>query len=228
MANWNRRVWDEAQDAVIRAAYGAKKRGANKALARRFGVSPRAISARAAVLGLPPLIAFTRNTQSEWREDEIALVRANLRASVRTIRAALAKKLGRYRSENAIRSLICRRRASGEWGDFESDLLDLDTLTAPAVCAGMGVGEWAVHRWIKHGYLRATQLRGDGVWAIRMKDLRAFLLAHPAIWDHRPADRWFLLDVLSFPRAVGRRDWEAGKGEKLAPGVESNGDDAAG
>lgn len=211
MANWNRRIWTESQDAAIRAAYTAKKRGCNKALGYRFGVSPRAVSARAAVLGLPPLIAFNRNMQSEWRDDEVALVRAHLHEPVRAIRAMLAKKLGRYRSENAIRSLICRRRARGEWGEFEDDLLDRHTLLLPAVCAGMGVGEWAVHRWIKHGYLRATQLRGDGVWAIRMKDFRAFLLAHPTAWDHRPADRWFLLDVLSFPRPVGRRDLEASK-----------------
>lgn len=206
MANWNRRTWSEDQDAAIRAAYLAKVRGANKALAYRFGVSIRAISARAAVLGLPPLIGSRHAPGAAWREDEIALVRANLNESVSVIRARLAKKLARYRSESAIRTLISRRRTNGEWPSFEDELLDRNRLLLPAVCAGLGVGEWIVRRWIQKGYLRARQPRDDSKWAIHLKDLKAFLIQYPSLWDHRTVDRWFLIDVLLYPRTPGKRE----------------------
>ena len=66
------------------------------------------------------------------------------------------------------------------------------------LATGLGVNRTAVDHWIKRGWLRARTVGGDGLLAVRWADLRRFLCDYAAHWDHRKADRWFLIDALSY------------------------------
>lgn len=115
MASWTAYPWTPAQDAEIRRAYEAGERRGNKRLAARFGVRPQVISARAAKLGLPPLVCNPRHTGARrWHPAEIALVHAHLDEPTAQIRARLYRG-GHGRSLNSIRCLITYYRNRGEW-----------------------------------------------------------------------------------------------------------------
>lgn len=53
-----------------------------------------------------------------------------------------------------------------------------------------------LNSWIKRGLLKAGRITGQNLFVVSCRDLRQFLLAYPSHWDHRLADRWFLLDIL--------------------------------
>ena len=207
MGRRNRYVWTPEQDAEIRRVYEAGERGGNKRLAARWNIGIGLVSARAARLGLPPLICITkRTTSTPWREPEIALVHAHLDEPIAQIRARLYAK-GHCRSMTAIRGLISRRRIQGEWPSRSEQIEDSDRLTAAMLCAGLGVGEWPVRHWIHNGWLRAHRAGGDGLYAVHWTDLNRFLRDYAGHWDHRKADHWFLIEALSYgaPRAPGRK-----------------------
>jgi hypothetical protein len=193
-------------DSAIRAAYQAPRRGINKALARRFDLNPRAISERASRLGLPPLIAqaIHRRRPMAWKAEEIDLVARSLNHSILEIRAWLARA-GHYRSEGAIRSLIARKRAQGEWPPFAEMTLDRDQYLLEHIAVGLGIARWTLQRWANKGLLRAERSRGDLQWVVSLSALRDFLITNPTLWDHRKADRWFLIDVFSVPSAKKSR-----------------------
>lgn len=188
-------------DAAIRRVYERRERGGNKALARRFGISPSAISERAVQLGLPPLIAVTqKRADVKWLPAEIELIKSHLGEPVAQLRIRLAKKCYN-RSEHSIRSLLYRQRQHGAWPDFKTLLEDRDAYSTTDIVQGLGVAIHQVHRWIKCKMLRAKG-GGDHHFIITRCELRRFLLTYPAHWDHRLADRWFLLTVLAGDEAV--------------------------
>lgn len=190
--------WTPAQDAMIRQVYEAGERGGNKRLAARFGVRQHLVSDRAAQLGLPSLICTQRRgVESRWREAEIALVRAHLGEPTVQIRARLYRE-GYARSLSSIRNLILKRRGRGEWPRRADQVEDGDGLTIVALCAGLGVCAQTVEAWIAKGWLRACRFGGDGLRMVYWADLNRFLIDYAGHWDHRRADRWFLIDALSY------------------------------
>lgn len=202
MGAGNKIEWTADIDAAIRRVYERRERGGNKALARRFGLSPSAISERAVQLGLPPLIASIQKGKADirWLPSEMALIEAHLGEPVAQLRIRLAKK-GHNRSEPSIRSLLYRQRQHGAWPDGQTLLEDRDTYSTPDIAQGLGIPLHRVQRWINGGLLRAKG-GGDHQFIVARRELRRFLLAYPAHWDHRPADRWFLLVVLAGEEAV--------------------------
>lgn len=198
MGNWNAVRWTEEMDAAVRAAYQSGRRGVNKALARKFGLEPRSVSRRAALLGLPSLVSqsWRRNRPETWSPDEIALVAAHRYEPIPKIRARLTSK-GFCRSADAVRGLIRREIACGRFQDREGLLLDRGKLLLPAVASGMGVLDNTVRRWLQSGWLRGNRIGGKDEWTISMRDLRVFLFAYPGHWDHRRADKYFLLDIFT-------------------------------
>jgi len=197
MGCWNRVEWTAVMDAEIRRVYERCERGGNKRLAARFDLQPGLVSARAARLGLAPLICTTapKTRPQSFHSDELALIRAHLGEALAQIRARLYRK-GYSRSLSSIASVIARHRQRGDWPSVAEMMEDRDQLTMQEVCTGLGVNDWQVERWIKRGLLRAGRITGQPLLTFRRGDLRKFLLGYPGHWDHRPADRWFLLDLL--------------------------------
>lgn len=207
MASWNTAYpWTPAQDAELRRAYEAGERCSNKRLAARFGVRPQLISARAAKLGLPPLVCNPRRTVARhWQAEEIALVRAHLDEPTAQLRARLYRS-GHGRSLSSIRNLITYYRRRGEWPTRADQVDATDSLTVAELTAGLGVGRTTVDGWIKRGWLRARTV-GASLLAVRWADLRRFLRDYAAHWDHRKADRWFLIEALTYraPTVAARK-----------------------
>lgn len=198
MASWNRIAWTTAQDAEIRRVYETGERGGNRRLAERWNLDPVRISARAARLGLPPLICNARRPSGvRWQQAEIDLVRAHLDEPPLQIRARLYAK-GFYRSLESVRGLIIRHRRRNEWPSRIDQIEDSDGLTVAHITAGLGVRRHTVEGWIKAGWLRAHRMGGDRLYVVRWADLRRFLIDHAPRWNPRKADRWFLIDALTY------------------------------
>lgn len=198
MANWNALVWTADQDAAIRRGYESGEWGINKRLARQFGVNPRAISARAAVIGAPPLVAADRRARYHaWTPAELALVEQHLGEPIAQIRARLYR-MGCSRSLASVSSIVGRKRQCGAWPGRLEVIDARNAWTVPDLAVGMGVGEYTVDRWIKSGYLRAKVMGGDKLRYVTSQALREFLTTHQAHWDHRKADKLFLVEALTF------------------------------
>lgn len=198
MASWNAVVWTSEMDAAIRRVYEAHERGGNKRLAALWGINPTLISGRAARLGLPPILCIVNEKSNNgWRKSEIELVKAHLGEPIAQIRARLYRK-GWARSLSSIAGLIKRKRIRGEWPSRIVQIEDQDSLTIYDLSVGLGVSEWTLHRWIKKGLLRAKRLGGDGLFSVRCADLCKFLKENTAHWDHTKADKWFLVDALTY------------------------------
>lgn len=193
----NRIRWTADQDAEIRQVYERREYCGNKRLAFKYGIKPGLVSARAARLGLPPLICAQRRPKSPmaYKPEEVALVHAHLGEPIAQIRARLYRK-GYSRSLSSIASLIARHRHSGDWPTLSTMIEDRDRLMTDDICKGLGVNTWTVEIWIKRGLLKVGRITGQNLFVVSRRDLRQFLLAYPSHWDHRLADRWFLLDIL--------------------------------
>lgn len=214
MGSWNKIEWTADIDAAIKRVYERRERGGNKTLARRFGLGASAISERAVQLGLPPLIATTQKLKIDikWLPAEMALIKAHLGEPVAQLRIRLAKK-GYNRSEPSIRSLLYRQRKHGDWPSGQTLLEDRDAYSTPDIAQGLGIPLNRVQRWINGGLLCAKG-GSEHHFVIARRELRRFLLTYPAHWDHRFADRWFLLVVLAGDEAV---KLAAHAGRKEAP-----------
>jgi len=196
MGKQNKIIWTSEQDALIRRVYQSRKRGGNKELSAKLNLRPGLISARAAKLGLAPLIiTVERARPDQLKSDEMALVRAHLGEPIAQIRARLYSK-GYSRSLCSIRSLIRRMRRDNGWPTLVELMDDRDSMSTEEVCAGMGVGNHIVESWVKKGWLKVKRLTGNEHFAISRKALRRFMLTYQSHWDHRTVDHWFLLDIL--------------------------------
>lgn len=198
MAQWNRVKWTEEQDAAIRRVYERGQRGSSKQLAAKWNVAPGRVSARAAFLGLPPLIAEGgRKNYATWLPKEISIVKGMVGQPLLQIRAKL-HAAGFRRSIGSITGFVGRCRASGEFPSRLEQIEDSDHLTVADLALGMGVHDQTVLRWISRGMLVARRLGGDGLYRIHRAALRNFLKRYTAHWNHQIADRWFLVDALSY------------------------------
>ena len=197
MRSTARIAWTPEQDAAIRRVYERRERGTARALARQWAISPRRISVRAAELGLPPLIAsVSRRNPLSWQKSELAVLRAHSGEPAAQIRARLYAK-GHYRSLPAIRSCVSRLRKEGAAPARETFYELRNRLTTTAIAEGLGVSHTMVLDWARKGWLKSHQTATKTLRTVLYRDLRRFLIDYVAHWDHRKADRWFLVDVLS-------------------------------
>lgn len=197
MAAWNALRWTPEQDEAIRKVYERGERGGNFLLAQKWKIEPRNISARAAKLGFPPLIRrATRGKPIVWRESEIELVCKHSGEPAAQIRARLYAK-GCSRSLPAIRTLVFRLRKEGKAPGREEFFEEKNQITLQAVATGLGTREWVVEDWIKKGWLKTRKRPKNTIVTIRYHDLRKFLIDYVGYWDHRKADRFFMVDVLT-------------------------------
>lgn len=215
-------LFSSKQDAEICRVYEARERGGNKRLAAKFGVSASLISQRAAQLGVPPIQHMNnRRTHAAWTPAELKIVKRHLNQPTLAIRAALAAK-GYQRDAHAIISLIHRKRSRGEWPVLADLALDQDCYLVQDLVTGLGMSRDQVQRWITKGWFHASKWKGgDGCWVLRRQEVRRALRDHAAHWDHRQADKWFLLDLFYEDRptsSTARGKKTAGIAEAKGPG----------
>jgi len=185
------------QDAAIKMAYESGKRGENKRLAYQFGCDRRDISARAAQLGLPSLLAsYVKGSAQPWQPWELKILCAHSGEPIAQIRARLYAKSS-HRSLLGIRGMLALLRKKGEIPDTEQFYENKGYLKLSAVAAGLGTTPSLVATWIRDGLLRANNPGPGGVIKVHYRDLRSFMIEYVAKWDHRKADRWFMVDVLT-------------------------------
>jgi hypothetical protein len=78
-------------------------------------------------------------------------------------------------------------------------LIDRDCLSGAALAAYMGIETWAVQRWIKRGLLKAMPRHSiEDQYVVRIADVKVFLKTYPQHWNHVLADKFFLVDTLTF------------------------------
>lgn len=193
--------WSPWQDEAIIAGYRGKKRGANKALAARWGVLPTLVSERARQLGCQPLIPRVVKQYSSigWSDAEKQIVAAAQTLSAREVVGLLVQAGYKQRTVAAINSARLRLRKTEALLSRRDALADQELLTVPDICAGLGCSSFQVRRWIAKGKLRAQPIGGNKEYVVTRQALNRFLRNQISSWDHRAADRWFLVDILTDP-----------------------------
>lgn len=200
MAKWDAIQWTPEQDAEILRVYRAGEMGGCKRLAAKWGVNSTRISHRAAILGAPSLIAGKAAVANAYRYKpaEMAIVEQHCAEPVAQIRARLYRA-GYYRSVASIRGVLRRGRQNGSMGNREDMLTDRDSISCTAFAANMGVKIWVARRWIEKGLLKAKpRSSSEDQFTIRFTDVKAFLADYPQHWNHVLADKFFLVDMLTY------------------------------
>ena len=177
----------EFLDAAIRRFYlQPQRRGALTDMAQRLGVTRQWISTRAATLGVLPV---TR-PDTLWTPEEIALLEVHGDKRADQI-AKILRRHGYHRTAGAVGQ---RLKHMGV------DRFDPDVWSAQDLARCMGVDSHVPLRWIERCGLKARKVGPGrtGVWEIRRKDLREFLIRF-ADWDHRRCQRAWLVDILTGP-----------------------------
>jgi hypothetical protein len=191
-------------DAQIRRTYTQEHdRGAVERLARRVERPRHWVSRRAAQLGVRDM----RKIPEAWSQEELEILERDVYLHPGTIRKHLAQA-GYSRTETAI-ILQMRRKEL-----YASDNPDL--FTARSLSQLMGVEGKTVVGWIERGMLKARRhkpMRETQVgrnYEITRAAVRRFMTQFTAHFDHRKADKWFLVDTLtgvSSPKAeTGLKD----------------------
>ncbi|MCU0806565.1 MAG: hypothetical protein MUC53_01030 [Candidatus Contendobacter sp.] len=168
-------------------------------MAAKWGVDQTRISYRAATLGAPPLICGkASSTAPKYSPAEMEIIHRHCTDPAAQIRARLYRA-GFYRSLASIRRVLHRGRADGTLGSRDDMLIDRDCISCSALAANMGVHLWAVRRWIDKGLLKAKPRHSDrDPYAMRLEDVKAFLVEYQQHWNHVLADKFFLVDMLSY------------------------------
>lgn len=191
--------WGPWQDEQIIAAYAKGERGTNKRLAARWGVLPTLVSERAKQLGCPPLLSRGPMVYQSigWTEPEKAIVAESQGLSSQAVVARLMEAGYKRRTEAAISSIRLRMRRDAKILSTRQYFEELDFLTTEDISAGMGYSQWQIQKWIQQGKLKAKKITGKDHAVVTRAALRRFLLSHLYSWDHRKADKWFLVNILT-------------------------------
>lgn len=184
-------VFTDQVDQRIREIYllhpDAKTRPGIRLLAKQSGIPHWALKRRARELGL------ARTKEKPWSEPELAILAKYAWMSDERLRLKL-KAAGYTRTVTGIH-LKLRRMRFKEGGDFYS---------ASGLAQALGIDNHAVSRWIEKGHLKArmrgsarTAQQGGDIYLIHEKDVRRFILQHPASIDLRKVDQVWFIDVLA-------------------------------
>lgn len=207
MANCYAIKWTPEQDAEILRVYRAGEMGGCKRLAAKWDIGQTRISHRAATLGAPPLICGKASSPApKYSPAEMEIIHRHCTDPVAQIRARLYRA-GFYRSLASIRGALRRGRADGTLGSRADMLIDRDCMSCSSLAENMGVNLWTVRRWIEKGLLKTKPRHSDrDIYVIRLEDVKAFLIDYPQHWNHVLADKFFLVDALSyFPKKTSRK-----------------------
>lgn len=169
---------------ALYANSGLAPRGAKKALMRQYNRSSSWIYRRAVALG----VITSRRRPPDWSAEEDQLLEDNASRQGSAIQRILAQR-GFRRSLSAIQNRIWKNG----W-----DRQPVDHWSSSELARCMGVPSVTVCRWIAAGLLIAKRPNGTevGTWEISRKDAKIFLMENAGMWDHRRADKWFLIDTL--------------------------------
>jgi hypothetical protein len=182
-------VSNELLDAAIRRLYaGEMGSGQLRDFCARHDVTRQWVQRRALLLGIArPMMAHNRHPRA-WSAAELEILERHAGKAPEMIARHL-KKAGFTRTPTACRE---RRWIMG----FDSS--NPDIYTANDLGRLMGIDQHSVVRWITAHGLPATKCTEGpyGVWQIKRKDLRAWLI-RSAVWDHRRVNREFLIEILA-------------------------------
>ena len=178
-------------DQLIRETYlsrqDAKTRPGIRLLAKKVGIPHWVLKKRARELGL------ARTKELTWSQPELEILARYAWMSDERLCRKL-KAAGYARTAAAIH-LKLRRMGFKKDGSFYS---------ANSLAQALGVDPHAVTRWINRGRLKATfrgTARGEAqngdIYLIREKDVRRFVLEHPAEIDLRKVDQLWFLDLIT-------------------------------
>jgi hypothetical protein len=158
-----------------------------KELARELHWPKWVLNRRARVLGL----ARTRNCA--WSREEMSILERYAHLTNECIQNKLAK-VGFQRTVIAIRFRIQHLRLRKNTPFYSANAL--------AEC--FGVDHHCITRWIRLGYLRAKprgtlrrERQGGDTLLVHEKDIRKFIIDHPAHFDMRKCDQLWLIDLLA-------------------------------
>jgi hypothetical protein len=184
-------VFTDRIDQSIRQIYfnhpDAKSRPGIRLLAKKVGMPHWALKKRARELGL------ARTKEKPWSEPELAILARCAWMSDERIRLKL-RAAGYTRTATGIHLKLKRMR-------FKHDP---NFYSANGLAQALGIDSHAVTRWIKSGHLKAkprgtargARQNGD-VYLIRERDVRHFILEHPAEIDLRKVDQLWFLDLIT-------------------------------
>lgn len=206
-------IWTPEMDEKIRRAYRGGKYGACKAVAAKLGLSTSYVSFRAAVLGCERLKAPS-NRYPAWPPEQDRVLEKHGHEPVTALMRRL-KKVGPPRSEHQIyrRAAILSAR-----GDIERlGVLRDGHYSLDDIALGMGFSRDVPHRWVQSGVLRAK--KAGGQWAVKVRDLRMFLIKNVILYELGRCDKYWFVDVLSgnsweranYRDSVGSGDAESGR-----------------
>lgn len=184
----------DEMDAALREAYLNYEPGKIHKLSQELRCSHKVIRRRADKLKLPKIRQNRYNIgYRRWTGPEVRLLLENESLSSRQLEAVFHKN-GYVRSDGGI---DCFRRLHHAWlaahhqDEFEvgystfqlQDLLGIDSST--------------IVRWIHKKLLKAHQPKADALnFRIRREDLLRFLIEHPARWDCKKVDTYWLMDLV--------------------------------
>ena len=172
----------------------AKTRPGIRQLAEQFGIPHWALKRRARELGL------ARTKEKPWSEPELATLARYAWMSHERIRLKL-KAAGYARTVTGIHMKLRRMRFK----------CDPNFYSGKGLAQALGIDSHVVTRWIKSGHLKAqfrgtsrSEQQGGDIYLIREKDVRRFILEHPAEIDLRKVDQLWFLDLITngFVRAA--------------------------
>ena len=180
----------EEIDEAIRDAYLNYKPGKVLRLSERLCLDHSVIRRRANKLSLPK-IRPPRYEYKRWTGSEVRLLLLHESCNDRQLEK-IFKKHGYIRSAGAI---DCFRRFHHKWlashhqdefshGYSTFQLSDL-----------LGIHPSTILRWIENGFLKAHRPSCVN-WRVRREHLLEFLLEHPARWDCKKADTYWLMDLI--------------------------------
>lgn len=166
---------------------GAKTRPGIRALAKKVGIPHWALKKRSRELGL------ARTKELPWSEPELEILERYAWMSDERIRLKL-KAAGYARTVTGIHLKLRRMK-------FKHDT---SFYSAHGLAQALGIDSHAVSRWIRRGHLKAkrrgtkrTERQGGDIYLIREKDVRRFILEHPAEIDVRKLDPLWFLDLIT-------------------------------
>lgn len=183
--------------AICRYYQGAPRRNGVRELAERLGRPKWWVSKRARDLGLMDV----RFKEPDWSEAELELLGEHFHKNPDVVVKIFAKH-GFTRTGTAI---AIKRKRSGY------RMEDAPVYSARGLARAMGVDVKTITRWISLGLLRAKhrgtrrcEAQGGDMYEIKPIAVRDFLINHTAHFDHRKADKFWLVDVLTARSADAR------------------------
>jgi hypothetical protein len=172
---------------IYQSAPDAKARPGIRLLAKKVGMPHWALKKRARELGL------ARTKEKPWSDAELEILARYAWMSDERIRLKL-KQAGYLRTATAVHLKLQRMKFKQD-GRFYS---------ANSLANALGIDNHVVSRWIRSGHLKA-QLRGTArgeaqhgdTYLIHEKDVRSFILEHPAEINLRKVDQLWFLDLIT-------------------------------